>query len=203
MKSLFFTLFSFAVIHITVFSQPLSDHYFIGGMTADYATFNDAVQDLITRGVDGPVIFSVVAGTYEEQVLIPQIQGASEINTITFQSLSGDSTDVVLQYNAGDALNNYVVKLDTTSCITIENISIVALDTLYGCAVSIGGGSQYITLEGNVIRGNGKVYPAIYSLHNDYLTIINNLVQNGQSGIYLMGEDVNYETGNYISLIPH
>ena len=199
MKSLFFALFILAAIHLASFSQALSGNYSIGGATSDYATFGDAVQSLKSNGVDGPVVFSIEAGTYEEQIRIPQIQGASAVNTITFQSLSGDSADVVLQYKANAALNNYVVGLDTTSFITIKNISIVALDTLYGCAVSIGGGSQYVTLDGNVIQGNGKIYPSIYSLHNDYLTILNNLVLNGQSGIYLMGEDVNYETANTIS----
>ena len=51
------------------------------------------------------LFFNVKAGTYDEQMKIPPIQGSSSLNTsITFQSESGDSSDVILQFDADTTL---------------------------------------------------------------------------------------------------
>ncbi|HQO87627.1 MAG TPA: hypothetical protein PKX84_08245, partial [Bacteroidia bacterium] len=52
---------------------------------SNFQTFDDAIQAL-SCGITGPVVFNVVAGSgpYNEQVVIPEISGASSVNTITF-----------------------------------------------------------------------------------------------------------------------
>ena len=45
------------------------------------------VNDLETRGISGDVTFNVSAGTYNESVSIPEIQGVSVANTIHFQGI--------------------------------------------------------------------------------------------------------------------
>ena len=199
MKS-FFTLLTFFILcSLTTYSQPLSGTYTVGNAPSDYSTLDGAVQALITNGINNAVVFNVKAGIYTEQIKIPPIQGSSSLNAITFQSESGDSSDVILQFDADTTFNNYVIGFDTASYITIKNMTIIALDTLYGCAISIAGGSQYITVSNDVIQGNGSTYPVIYSTYNDYLTIQNNSIKDGKIGVYLLGEDINYETGNNVT----
>ena len=89
---LFFSLQNFA---------QLSGTYTIdkaGGPFPNFTSFQAAVDSLLspTQGVNGPVVFNVADDTYNEQVVITQISGASAVNTVTFQSQSLDSTKVIL-----------------------------------------------------------------------------------------------------------
>jgi len=82
-------------------SAQLSGNYTIGGTTPDYFTMNDAVIALTTNGVNGPVVFNIRTGNYIEQFVIQNVTGVSMANSITFQSETGDSSDVVLEYSVG------------------------------------------------------------------------------------------------------
>lgn len=64
------------------FSQ-LSGNYTIG-TAGDFVTLTDAVNSLTSNGVSGAVTFNIETGDYNEQLIIPQITGASAVNTITF-----------------------------------------------------------------------------------------------------------------------
>ncbi|KPK79714.1 MAG: hypothetical protein AMS27_17755 [Bacteroides sp. SM23_62_1] len=91
--------------------NPLTGTYTIGS-GGNYTTFSAAVSDLTNGcGISGPVTFLVKEGTYNEQIVIPEIPGVSEEDTIVFRSETGDTADVTLSYNAG-ASNIYTVKLD-------------------------------------------------------------------------------------------
>ena len=68
----------------------LSGIYTIGGTTPDFVNFTNAVMALNNGGVAGPVTFLVRDGTYSEQLTINQLQGASAVNTVTFQSENGE-----------------------------------------------------------------------------------------------------------------
>ncbi|MFO7723365.1 MAG: hypothetical protein R6V49_09120, partial [Bacteroidales bacterium] len=80
-----------------LFTNPLSGTYTIGGINPDYATFNDAVTALDAGGISGPVTFNAAPGVYNEQLILTDVAGSSPVNTIVFQSSTGDSTDVILQ----------------------------------------------------------------------------------------------------------
>ncbi|PKP22373.1 MAG: hypothetical protein CVU05_04100, partial [Bacteroidetes bacterium HGW-Bacteroidetes-21] len=84
----------------------LNGTYTIGGTTPDYANFTTAVSALTSSGINGPVIFNVRNGVYNEQVSIGVISGSSAINTVTFQSETGDSNAVTMTY-APTVSNNY------------------------------------------------------------------------------------------------
>lgn len=96
------------------FSMPssgaLSGNYTLGGSTADYATFTDAVTDLHTYGTCGPVTFYVNSGTYYEQFEINQISVGALRNKITFEGAAKDSTQVRIRYNTASS-KNYIVYL--------------------------------------------------------------------------------------------
>ena len=51
---------------------------------------------MTNAGVSCPVVFKVRDGNYPEQVEINPIPGSSVINTVTFESESGDSSKVIV-----------------------------------------------------------------------------------------------------------
>ena len=68
------------------------------GAGADYGTIQAAVNSL-KDGIDGPVTINIKRGIYNENVTVPEIPGASENNTVTLQSESGDWHDVKIYYD--------------------------------------------------------------------------------------------------------
>ena len=75
------------------FCNTLSGVYSIGGGAADFPSILDAVESLKSCGVAGPVTFNVDAGIYTGEVVIPEISGASSVNTITFNGNGSIITD--------------------------------------------------------------------------------------------------------------
>ncbi|WP_169712822.1 hypothetical protein, partial [Algoriphagus faecimaris] len=60
--------------------SPLSGTYTIdpsGTGDRNFTTIQSTVDAMILNGVDGPVVFEIASGTYEEQVLINDIAGGS------------------------------------------------------------------------------------------------------------------------------
>ncbi|MCK5857604.1 MAG: hypothetical protein KAG64_08940, partial [Bacteroidales bacterium] len=102
-----------------------------GSGATNYTSFSDAVLALSQCGINGAVTFNIASGVYNEQIMLPPINGASATNTVTFQSISGDSSTVFLKYNANNMADNYVVDLDGASYITFKNMSIEAEDTIF------------------------------------------------------------------------
>jgi pectin methylesterase-like acyl-CoA thioesterase len=63
----------------------LNGTYTIGGLNPNYSTLTSAVNSLISNGINGPVVFNIRNGVYQERVTIPQITGANSLNTITIR----------------------------------------------------------------------------------------------------------------------
>ncbi|MCK5453943.1 MAG: hypothetical protein KAJ16_06255, partial [Calditrichia bacterium] len=127
-----FCFFAVLFICLTVPVQAqLSGTYTIGS-GGNYATFTAAVTDLNSLGVNGAVTFDVLAGTYTEQFEMVSVSGASSSNTITFQSQTGMAADVIVQFTASSAGNNYIVRLNGADFITFQNMTFTALGTSYG-----------------------------------------------------------------------
>ncbi|MCF8372923.1 MAG: choice-of-anchor D domain-containing protein [Bacteroidales bacterium] len=117
----------------------------------NYLTFNSAVDDLLMRGVSGPVIFNVAPGVYHEQVLISEVPDASATNTITFQSATGDSTSVKLGYSPQDNSDNYTMAFMGAHFINVNNITLFSMGAYYSTVIQIRGGSSDIEFNGNRI----------------------------------------------------
>ncbi|MCF8298190.1 MAG: T9SS type A sorting domain-containing protein, partial [Saprospiraceae bacterium] len=172
----------------------MKGYYTIGTAgTEDYASFNAAVFDLSTRGIDSACVFEATTGTYNEQISIPAITGSSTSNTITFQSYSGDSTDVILTFDADSAANNYVIELDGTGYITIKSLTLKSVDTLYCNAIRFNGSNTNVNILNNIVEA-AVINIDNYSSHidqtaivcaytnSDSLTINNNVILNGSYG---------------------
>jgi len=120
----------------TEVAASLCGAYTIGGSNPDFATFTDAVAVLNAAGISCPVVFNVRDGEYNEQFVINDIAGSSEVNTVTFQSESGDSTAVMLRYNG------VVVNLKHTMYINFRGIG---FHGFYGLALD--DHSNHINIE--------------------------------------------------------
>jgi len=93
--------------------------YTIGGENPDFVNFVEANNVLQLAGVSCAVVFKVRDGIYNEQFVMNDIPGSSEVNTITFESESQDSNAVTLSYNS---YPNAVVKIKNASHIRFRGI---------------------------------------------------------------------------------
>ena len=110
------------------------------GPNGNYENFNDAITSLINAGICGPVVFEVAPGTYNEQIVMPAINGLDSLNTITFRSSTGNAEDVVVTCVPTDT-ENYVLKLEGVHNVFFEDI------TFYANAI----GTIKSTTPGNVV----------------------------------------------------
>ncbi len=197
-------------IAFTTSCLPLSGTYTIGGTTPDYATIQDAVDALC--GVSAPVVFNIRTGTYNEQVNITAVPGASSTNTITFQAETGVNTDVVWETptSAGSA-DNYLVQLDGADFIILQNMTLgrVGTDT-YARVVSLTNGAENITLNNLIIENdligvsstnNALVYGSETLDANDFdnFTATNNTFNNSSYGIYLLNATAPHAIGGTVT----
>lgn len=127
--------------------------YYIG-TGGDFTTFNQAVNAMVAQTVVGPVIFRVYNGVYNEKVTIPNIIGASSLNTITFVSDVEDSTAVTLFANSTSSNQNlmYVINLDNAKHIRFKQLKIDTDNQYY--VIALGGTVDDIVFENNIIDGD-------------------------------------------------
>jgi hypothetical protein len=81
---------------IRILSTALCGIYTIGGENPDFITFNAAVNQISVAGISCPVVFKVRDGIYNERLVLTEITGSTESNTVTFKSENDDSTKVLL-----------------------------------------------------------------------------------------------------------
>ncbi len=189
------------------FAAPLCGEYTIGGIEPDFGTFTDAVNTLKTAGISCPVVFQVRPGTYNEQIEVDSIVGASDINTITFQAEDGDSTSVLLTYEGPSGLtylvqfnNAHFVNLkklrlsvssdygammyrsvlkfsNESSHINILNCNISAQSYLEGPLLKIATGSNHINIKNNYISGGVSRGVMFSASGSRYIQFESNIVQ--------------------------
>lgn len=153
-KSLRIIILSLLLIIVLIRSidAQLSGQYTIGEM-GDFPDIQKACDSLRAVGVSSPVVFDIKSGIYEENFTVGYINGASEENTITFQSESGDTADVIVKYEATDLEDNYIVKIDNSSHLIFQNITFQAVGAQYGGIVHFENYSENIQFRGNHFLG--------------------------------------------------
>ncbi|MDF2157819.1 right-handed parallel beta-helix repeat-containing protein, partial [Algoriphagus sp. CAU 1675] len=202
-KKSFLTLALLIFFQAFSLSQQLSGNFIIGP-SGDYINFIDAVSALNTNGVSGPVVFEVQSGTYTEQMVLGAIAGASETNTITFQSQSGNAEDVVLQYTATGTGDNYVIRLDNASHFAFRNLKIQSLGNGYSWTIAAINEVNDIVIEQCVLSapdwssrnfnaGNVRLNPSLSS----NVRLINNRISGGDHGIYYSGGPNTYRAPGF------
>jgi hypothetical protein len=185
-----------ATVNIYACSSFLNGTYTIGS-GGNYPSFGAALVSMQNCGISGPVIFNVLSGTYNEQLNMPVINGISSVNTVTFQSASGNYADVIVQYAATAAANNFVVKLNGSSYLNFKNMTLQATGTAYATVINYSGNSTFDTFMGNKLKGitttsTSVDFAIVYSpsgtAPDSVMTFDGNIIENGSFGFYLYGQ---------------
>lgn len=138
----------------------------IGGSSPDYTTINDAVNALESTGVCDTVIMNIRPGTYNEQVEIGFIPGNYGDNYVIFQSETGDSSDVVIQYAATAFDENYVFRLRNVNNIILRNLTLEATGSSYGHVIEI-----TLNANNNRISHCHLIGKEVTTINDDYAVI--------------------------------
>lgn len=125
--------------------------YVIGGSEPDFVSVEEAVASL-SGGVTSCITFCVADGSYNEQITIPSIVGASRENAITFRSMTGHRDQVVLRYGASTANDNHIVRLENASHIRFRNMTLESFGSTFGAALVVEGGASYNLFENMEFR---------------------------------------------------
>ncbi len=173
--------------------SPLNGPYTIGS-SGDFLTINEAVTYMYLVGIDGAVTFNILSGTYTEQVDIDgPIAGISATNSVTFQSSSGNSSDVTINYQATGAADNYVFRLNNLEYVTLRKLTIQALGTVYSHVIKLSNLNGEINIKDNVLNGYANAQVGISQsviICDDEggfssCKIENNTITGGSRGIHL------------------
>jgi len=182
---------------LTCSAAPLSGTYTIGGSGANYSSFTNAVSDLTTNGISGPVIFNVSPGNYNESITIPAITGSDSVNTITFNG-SGISSGGTRIYFSLKSSGSAVIFLNQCSYVTIKNMTVENTSTATtGFAVYPAAIATYLDSHDMINQCNIKVAVGTNGQYNvvglfwnncNHDTIENSHVTGGLFGIYNLGQ---------------
>ncbi|MFC2114064.1 pectinesterase family protein [Bacteroidota bacterium] len=166
----------------------------------DYTTITAAINSLQTCGISGAVTFILKAGTFVERVIIPEIPGASSVNTVTFHGIHKDS---VLIVHAGSATERSNILLNGADHIIIENMKILNNGNSYGGCIHFMNGADSNTVENciltvstttssyiiPVVASNSELYYNTYGNTANGNLIKNNTITGGYFGISMVGTD--------------
>jgi len=126
----------------TAQAKGLSGTYTVGGTSPSYSTLTAAMSDLNTNGICGPVTFNIRPGIYHESITVPLVAGTSETNRVILQSENQDSTSVMIHYSGAK-----VITVDTSSYITIKQITIVDSTSINQSCIYFRGRASHILVD--------------------------------------------------------
>ncbi len=184
----------------------------------NFHSFHDAIVAL-SCGITGPVTFNVAPGSgpYNEQVVIPQIGGASPLNTIT---INGNNT--LIRHTSVNPAERATVKLDGADYVTINQLTIeingaagneygygihiihnANFNTIHDCDINVNttsssnGSDKY---AGVVINGDAQAPLGVNYADCDINIIKDNTITGGFYGIILSGNSESSTiTGNVLT----
>lgn len=150
------------MIHFQAYSQ-LAGEYSIGKSPGnDFSSIFQAVDSLHMQGISAPVVFKIEKGIYTGQITLLPVSGADSVNTITFESQSTDSQDVVIESRSYYAYSNFVMNILGADYIRFRKISFKALSDTFSRLILINGNAVNIKFESCVFSGkrpNSSFYP--------------------------------------------
>lgn len=187
------------VIASAVIKKGFSGTYAVGEDT-QYPTIVSAIAAM-KGGIDGPVVFELENGTYDELVEIPEIEGASDINTVTIRSKSGRYQDVAVTYDKYDeAKDDYgVFTISGADYLTLEGISLTTANNAFPILLHVKNMSRYTTIKNCRIYGEmSTTYGGVCLIYtdaakgtnNDYFTLQNCLIEGGYNGLGMYGGSI-------------
>lgn len=174
-----------AAIASTKIQAGFRGDYTVGASSsADYADLTAAILAM-KEGVDGPVCFTLEAGTYP-RISIPVIPGASAVNTITIKG-TGNPDEVKFATTEDADEDAGVLEIAGADYLTIDGISILDVNYGWKAALLIKNKSQHVTIKNSTFTSpkytgytTGDMDAIICAdgadiayANNDYLTIDN------------------------------
>jgi gliding motility-associated-like protein len=126
-----------------------------------FKTFNDAYAYL-SCGVDGPVVFNVINGPYNEQLTVGKVNGASATNTITFK---GNGT-AAIGFASSSNNERAVLKLNNAGYFIFDSLIINANTGTYGYGVQFLNNS-----DSNIVR-NCTINSSLTATTNNFAGIV-------------------------------
>ncbi|MEJ2053569.1 MAG: hypothetical protein P8X42_06580, partial [Calditrichaceae bacterium] len=185
---------------------PLAGNYTIGGGSPDYDTFDDAVADLLIKGVSDTVFMNIRSGNYQVHKVLYTIPGTAMDMPVVFQSESGSREDVTLYYYASDNNDNYILYLHGADWLHFRDLAFSGNTgaNTYSINFMLSGGVNGFNLINCSLSGttNGSSNAALISAQSSlsmHRLIQGNLFTNGGYGIYQSGVNNNEE--NHGSMI--
>lgn len=194
------------VIASATVKEGFSGTYTVGE-EGEYKTIASAI-DAMKDGIDGPVVFELENGEYNELVEIPEIPGASAVNTITLKSQSGKYQDVKIYHNrysepsySDDKMffEYGVFTVAGADYLTLDGVTVTTTDLTFPSIVHIKNASRHVTVKNchiytdmstNYSNDINLVYQYAQNLanrNNDYFTLENCLLEGGYNGIRVGG----------------
>jgi len=132
--------------------SALSGTYTIGS-GGNYASFQAARNAFTAYGVSGPVIFNILAGTYDEQLILTEVVGASATNTVTFQSADANADSVIWQTTTNSIATNYILKLNGADHVTLKHITFKNQGSSYSQKIVLYGVTDSVTIDNSKFLG--------------------------------------------------
>jgi hypothetical protein len=191
MKNLLLSILLLSSISIFASNEKtigLSGTYTIGNSSADYLTFQDAINDLNSSGVSGAVTFNIKSGLYSEQLNLVHVSGSTEINTITFQAETQNALNVEL---------TGVIVLDSANYFRFKHLTFSPTSST-AKIISVNKKTENLKIENNIFNNGASGYgfyrnsDNIVGHHCDSININNNVFNNGLYAIYLKNGDKTY-----------
>ena len=186
-------------VPLTILPAAMRGLYSIGE-GRDYPNFNSAVNDLISRGISGGVIFDVFGGEFSEPVLVGAIDGSSAFDSVVFRRAPSQSTPVLFSTSdTGPATLVY----SGCSYVTFRGIDLSAVapnvnaclftqgashNALASCTVS-SSSLQQVSACGIGSTGGGNSFNRIDSVR----------IGHGYYGIRLQGTSARPDVGNSVA----
>jgi len=177
----------------------------------DFKSFGEATTFLAGCGISGAITFEVEPGTYNEQVVLTEVNGASDANRIKFIK---KGTGQVKITNTGSSTANWItVLLDGADYVTFENITIEAKGSSYGAAVLLTNGADYNIIKNcrllasttatfasyvvPLVMSSSTTSPFSYGNTGNYNVFEGNSIRGGgYYGARVNGISGSYTTGN-------
>lgn len=135
----------------------LLGEYTVGGTSPDFANLTDAVAAIKSAGMCGPVTFKVRAGTYIGQYDLVNIPGISAVNRLTIRADNAVPASAVnLNFGGATGTNNdYIIRLNNTSNISVKNMTLNATSTgSFATCININGTSANDSVIGCILNSN-------------------------------------------------
>ncbi|MCF8372902.1 MAG: right-handed parallel beta-helix repeat-containing protein [Bacteroidales bacterium] len=173
------------------------------GAAGDFATLTDAQTFIENYGVCGPVIFNILPGIYDEQLTLNEVSGVDAVNTVTWQSSTGNKADVTVQYAATGTGDNWVWRFYGADYNTVQNITMKSTTaSTYGRVLLFHNSSNYNQVLNNDIlsiittSSNSATVYSYSDSKDEYNIISGNIISGAYYGIYWYGSSANLENGN-------